>query len=87
MKRYKLDEEEKQILRDYNAGKYKRVKNFEEEKKLLQLAAANTLLKKKNINIRISYKTLMKLKAKAIEEGIPYQTLASSILHKYVNSK
>jgi predicted DNA binding CopG/RHH family protein len=38
--------------------------------------------KTKNINIRISERDLYKLKAKAIEEGIPYQTLASSILHK-----
>ena len=84
MKYYELDKEEKQILKDIEAGKYKRVKNFEGEKKKAMEAARYTLNKTRNINIRLTEKTLLKLKAKAIEEGIPYQTLASSILHKYV---
>ena len=85
MKQYKLDKEELEILRDIEAGKYKSVDNVAEEIRKVREAARNTLHKNKNINIRISEKTLHKLKAKAIEEGIPYQTLASSILHKYVN--
>jgi len=82
MKLYQLDPEEEEILKAFDKGKLIRVKNFDEEKRLLQEAARNTLNKTKNINIRLSEKDLHKLKAKAVREGIPYQTLASSILHK-----
>lgn len=82
MKHFKLDKEEEQILSDYEAGKLKLVDNFEERKKVLQEAARITLSKTKNINIRLSEKDVQKLKAKAMREGIPYQTLASSILHR-----
>lgn len=80
-----LDEEEEQIIKDFEAGKYVRVKNFAAEKKRLQQIAGDTLKKTKNINLRLTERDLHKLKAKAIEEGIPYQTLAASILHKYTN--
>lgn len=82
MKYYVLDEEEEEILKAYEEGKLTRVKDFTKEKKLLEEAARNTLNKTKNINLRLSERDLSKLKAKAIEEGIPYQTLAASILHK-----
>lgn len=51
-------------------------------KKELHQIAKNTLNKTRNINIRLTERDLNRLKAKAIEEGIPYQTLAASILHK-----
>jgi len=86
MKYYELTKEEKQLLKEVEAGEWKRVKNFEKEKKDAILSAKYTLAKSKNINIRVSAKTLFKLKTKAIEEGIPYQTLASSVLHKFVNN-
>lgn len=82
MKLYQLDPEEEEILKAFEEGKLVRVKNFDDEKKLLQEAARNTLNKTRNINIRLSERDLQKLKAKAVREGIPYQTLASSILHK-----
>ncbi len=63
-------------------GEFVRVSDFEVEKAKAQSAAKATLNKTRNINIRLSERDLYKLKAKAIEEGIPYQTLASSILHK-----
>lgn len=85
MKDYMLDKEELKILRDIESGKYKTVSNIKEEIKKAKEAARNTLNKNKNINIRLTGQTFLKLKAKAITEGIPYQTLASSILHKYVN--
>ena len=53
-----------------------------QRKKQLEQAARSSLNKTRNINIRLSERDLHRLKAKAIEEGIPYQTLASSILHK-----
>lgn len=85
MKYYELTKEEKQILKDYEDGKFVPVKNLNRVKGELKLVAKNTLDKTKNINIRITKKVLYKLRRKAMEEGIPYQTLASSILHKYTS--
>jgi len=53
------------------------------EKRRIQAIAKATLDKTRNINIRLSERDVLKLKAKAIEEGMPYQTLVSSVLHKY----
>lgn len=88
MKRYKLDEEEKEILRSVEAGEWESMSSaeLEKEKKRLQRVAENTLRKRKNINVRISEIDLLKLKTKALEEGLPYQTLIASILHKFVNA-
>lgn len=85
MKLYQLDPEEEEILKAFEEGKLVKVKNFAKEKKLLEEAARNTTNKTKNINIRLSERDLYKLKAKAVREGIPYQTLASSVLHRLVN--
>lgn len=83
MKLYQLDSEEEEILKAFEEGKLVRVKDYAEEKEVLEEAAKNTSNKTKNINIRLSEKDLTKLKSKAAREGIPYQTLASSILHRY----
>ncbi len=85
MKNYQLTTEEEEILKAVEAGEFKRIKNFEKAKQEAIAAARNTINKNKNINLRISEKDLSKLKAKALEEGMPYQTLAASILHKYAN--
>ncbi len=82
---FKLTKEEKEILDAYERGEFVSIDNLEEEKERFAQIAKNTTQKKKNINLRISEKTLHKLKVKAAEEGLPYQTLASSILHKYAN--
>lgn len=82
MKYYELDDEEKQLLAEIERGEWKSVKNFAKRKKELMQIARNTLNKTKNINIRLSERDLYKLKAKAVKQGIPYQTLASSILHQ-----
>jgi len=83
MKYFDLDKQEKKILKDFEEGKLVRVSKVREEKKKYQQYAKDTLNKKANINIRLSRKVLQKLKTKAAEEGIPYQTLASSILHRF----
>ena len=85
MKYIILDREEEQFLKDFEEGKYVKVKDFDQEKKRLQEIARNTLNKSKNINMRLSQRDLQKLKARAAEEGIPYQTLASSVLHRFAN--
>ena len=80
----KLSKEEKQILKDFEAGEFKSVLTAK-RKKMLQAAAEETFKKDKRINIRISSRNLESLQRRALEEGIPYQTLVSSILHKYVS--
>ncbi len=82
-----LDEEEFRILRDFERGEFESIKNFREEKRKLEEAARNTLQKDKRINIRISSRDLANLQKKAAKEGVPYQTLISSALHKLVTGK
>lgn len=82
MKYFDLDNEEKQILKDFDEEKMESVATAE-SKARYQRYAAETLNKTKNINIRLSEKDVQKLKARAVESGIPYQTLASSILHRF----
>jgi predicted DNA binding CopG/RHH family protein len=83
MKDPKLDAEEKEILESFERGEWKRIENFEEDRAMLREAARNTLRKEKRINIRLSAKDLFNIQAAAAEEGMPYQTLISSIIHKY----
>jgi len=85
MKYYELDNEEKQILEEIERGEWKSVEDFSKRKKELMQIARNTLNKTKNINLRLSERVVAKLKAKAAKEGIPYQTLASSVLHRFAN--
>jgi len=87
MKKNRLNNEEIQILKEIEAGKYKTVKNIKREIKKAKEAAKNTILKTKNINIRISLKDLQKIKAKAAENNLPYQTLVSSLIHQYTQGK
>ena len=85
MKYYELDKEEQEILDAVESGKLKSIPNLAKQKKLLRQYARNTLNKTRNINIRLTERDLFKLKAKAAHEGIPYQTLVSSILHRFTN--
>ena len=87
MKNYKLDSEEKQILKDYDDGKYVSVDNLDEEIKRAREAAKNTLQKTKNINIRLPERDIQKLKAKAAENNLPYQTLISMLLRQYTKGE
>ena len=82
MKYYELDKEEQEILDSVEKGEWKPVKDLAKEKRRLMQAARNTLNKTRNINIRLSERDLQKLKAKAAREGIPYQTLAASVIHR-----
>ena len=80
----KLNKEEQELIASVEAGEWKSVKNLMGEKKRYALIARHTLRKDKRINIRISQRDLDGLQVKAVREGIPYQTLISSVLHKYV---
>jgi predicted DNA binding CopG/RHH family protein len=57
------------------------------EKKQYEEYARYSLSKRKRINIRMTERDLKKIQAKAIEEGIPYQSLISMLIHKYNNGK
>jgi len=87
MKKLSLDQEEKKILSDYDKGKFKRVRNFVKEKARLEKIARFTLKKSKNINIRLSERDLQKVKSRAAEVGIPYQTMVAAVIHQYVNGQ
>ena len=79
--------EELELLESIENGDWKSIKNMEEEKERYQEYAANALRKDKRVNIRMSERDLKELQKKALEEGIPYQTLISSLLHKYINGR
>jgi predicted DNA binding CopG/RHH family protein len=83
----KYSEYEKDILESYENDEWYSSQDLKSEKKKYSQIARNTILKNKRINIRISERDLTKLKSKSVEEGIPYQTLVSSILHKFVSGK
>ena len=83
----RLDEEEHSILQDFERGEFKSIKNFRAEKQRLEAAASKTLQKGKRINIRISARDLEKIKKRAVAEGMPYQTLIASTLHKFVTGQ
>ena len=84
MNRIKLDREEQEILDAYEAGEFKSVLN-PKRKKLIVESATQMSKKDKRINIRLSGRDLNAIQRRAMEEGIPYQTLVSSVLHKYVS--
>jgi len=78
-----LDEEEKILLASFENDEWHTVKNVQLEKSKALKAASNYLKKDTRINIRISSSDLARIKQKAAYEGLPYQTLIASILHKY----
>ena len=83
----KLHEEDLQILGDFERGEFVSIQNFRAEKRRLEVDARKTLQKDKRINIRISSRDLEKLHKRAVVEGVPYQTLIASTLHKFVTGK
>ena len=80
----KLTKEEHDLVASVEAGEWKSVRNLLGEKSCYAMIARDTLRKDKRINIRISQRDLEGIQVKAVREGIPYQTLISSVLHKYV---
>ena len=82
----KLDSYEEEILSAYEEGKLKSVATKEELAKF-KAAARATAMKDRRVNIRLSSGDLSDIQAKALEEGVPYQTLIASVLHKYVTGR
>lgn len=81
----KYDEEELEILQAWEAGSLKPVSDMAEQVKAHRAAADATFKKDQRLNIRISSRDLRNLQARALEEGVPYQTFAASLLHKFVS--
>ena len=76
---------EDDILASFEKGEWQPAKNQKKANQRYQQMAAATLSKNRRVNIRISAQDLERLQARAAEEGLPYQTLMASVLHKYVS--
>ena len=83
----KLTKDEKSTLKSYEDGEWKPAKDIASDSKKMKLYAKNALRKDKRVNIRISENDLVQLQRKAVQDGLPYQTLISSVLHKFVNGR
>ena len=82
----KIDAEELEILNAFEQGQLKSIANKAELAKFKSAARA-TAIKDRRVNIRLSSGDLSDIQVKALEEGVPYQTLIASILHKYVTGR
>jgi predicted DNA binding CopG/RHH family protein len=79
-----IDNEEKELIRSIENDEWVESRDTVKQKKLAKEYAEATIRKDKRMNIRISERDLKNLKKKALEEGIPYQTMVSMVLHKYL---
>ncbi|MFK5950613.1 MAG: hypothetical protein QM500_17815 [Methylococcales bacterium] len=84
MKKIRLDKEEQELVEAYEYGGFQSDMTHS-RRKFIEESAAQTFKKDKRINIRISGRDLMAIQKRAMEEGLPYQTLVTSIIHKYVS--
>ena len=83
----KLDKYEKEVLAGVEKGGFKPVPDAAREIARYREYAKAAFQKNKRVNIRISERDLANLQKKAVEEGLPYQTLMSSVLHKFVTGQ
>lgn len=79
-----LDREEREILDAFERGELVRTGDLDQIRKEAQIAAGNTRSKTKRINLRISERDLDLARIRALEEGLPYQTMLSSVIHKFL---
>ena len=83
----KPDKTEEKLLKSVERGEWKTVRGVKQKTERYQEYARATFRKDRRVNIRISTKDLDAIQKRALEEGIPYQTLISSLLHKYVSGR
>ena len=83
----RLNKEEKEILDAFDAGKLERARGAPKQIERHKEYAEATYKKDARINIRLSSRDLRAIQARAMKEGVPYQTLVSSVLHKYVDGQ
>jgi predicted DNA binding CopG/RHH family protein len=78
---------EQDVVDAFEKGKLKSVGTSKAALKKYRLAAQATFIKNRRVNIRLSSPDLMDIQARALEEGVPYQTLIASVLHKFVTGR
>ena len=83
----KLSKEEKRIVESVERGEWRSIRGVKKQIKRYQDYARATVRKDRRVNIRMSEKELIHFQKETMEEGLPYQTLISSVLHKYVNGR
>ena len=83
----KLDANEKEILESVERGEWRPTRGGKRERSRYARYARATFRKDRRLNIRISSKDLEAIQKRALEEGLPYQTLISSLLHKYASGR
>ena len=82
-----LSREEIDILEQFERGEFRSVPEVEREMQRAREAARNTFNKTKRVNLRVTERDFNLAHARAREEGIPYQTLLSSVIHKYLSGR
>ena len=82
-----LNTEEQRILEQFERGELRRVDAVEDEMETARQAARNTFNKTRRVNLRVTERDFNLAHARAREEGIPYQTLLSSVIHKYLSGR
>ena len=83
----RLDAEEKRVLASVERGEWRSAKGGKRDRNRYAAYAKATFRKDRRLNIRISSKDLEAIQKRALEEGLPYQTLVSSVLHKYASGR
>jgi predicted DNA binding CopG/RHH family protein len=83
----KLDRVEQEVLNAYDKGRLISARPTKAQLNAFRDAARATFIKSRRVNIRLSPADLMDIQARAYEEGVPYQTLIASVLHKYVSGR
>ena len=82
----KIDAYEMKVLKSFEKNELKSVATRGELERLKATARA-TAIKDRRVNIRLSSIDLSDIQVRALEEGVPYQTLIASVLHKYVSGR
>ncbi len=83
----RLSPEEREILERFERGELRRVAGVEDEMESARQAARATFRKTRRVNLRVTERDFDLAHARAREEGIPYQTLLSSVIHKYLSGR
>lgn len=82
-----MNDEDLALINSVELGEWQRMNNFAEMKKALMKAATETAIKDTRINIRMAKRDVTAIKSIAMEQGVPYQTLIASNLHKYASGQ
>ena len=82
----RLTKEEKSLLADFDNNEFRSVAS-KKQMEMVRAAARATAIKDRRVNIRLSSHDLESIQMRALQEGMPYQTLITSILHKYISGR